>query len=81
LALPGLEIRLLGRSSRSQSVYRLRYRGPSFDVHDENVETGSCPEDWVYFGWSSLPCNNEVLYLILSSTLHKYFNFTLKYHG
>jgi hypothetical protein len=27
LTLPGLELRLLGRSARSQSLYRLRYPG------------------------------------------------------
>jgi hypothetical protein len=30
LALPGLELRPLGRPARSQSPYRLRYPGPKF---------------------------------------------------
>jgi hypothetical protein len=30
LSLPGLELRPLGRPTRSQSLYRLRYPGPSF---------------------------------------------------
>jgi hypothetical protein len=33
LTLPGLEIRPLGRPSRSQSLYRLRYPGTNLSLH------------------------------------------------
>jgi hypothetical protein len=32
LVLSGLELRLLGRTARSQSLYRLRYRGSYSEV-------------------------------------------------
>jgi hypothetical protein len=37
LNLPGLELRLLGRPARSQSLYRLRYSGSPFILHDQTL--------------------------------------------
>jgi hypothetical protein len=40
LTLPGLELQLLGRPARSQSLYRLSYPGQEFSLHvvEDNIK-------------------------------------------